>query len=143
MINSVEGKNFKVTPLFRYIQRQAEAAGLHVHWANAKETLQIFENEESLRLGKRYIGAIQYEGSNKHLKKEPDKVSLRFKRSNLTDYLRANLEKVTTFRRDKNIGPAINTSAESIAFKFHRLEEDEEETIKEIFSVVENHYSAE
>ncbi|WP_155800283.1 hypothetical protein [Planococcus halocryophilus] len=51
MINSVEGKNFKVTPLFHYIQRQAEAAGLHVHWANAKETLQLFENKESLRLG--------------------------------------------------------------------------------------------
>jgi hypothetical protein len=53
--------------------------------------------------------------------------------------MKADLEKITKFRCDKNAGPPINPSAESIAFKFCKLEETEKEAIEEIISLLKEH----
>lgn len=79
-----------------------------------------------------YLGALQYEGSNNFELKEPYIVNLRFKRAHLLQELKEALENITTFRKDKNDGPEINLSAESIAFKFKTLNPEVEETIDEI-----------
>jgi hypothetical protein len=139
MNSPLERYAFQITPLFEYIQSQAKAAGLWIHWEKAKEALQLFENEESFRQKKRYFGAMQYEGSKDFAQKEPHTVSFRFKRSNLPAALRTDLEKITTFRRDKNQGPPLNPLSESIAFKFQQLGEQEKATIEEITCVLKKY----
>ncbi len=110
--------------------------GCYIQHDQAKETLQLFLNNESFTNGERYIGAIQYEGSNHYEKREPHMVSWRFKRENLPSELKQRLEAIGTFRRDKNTGPAINPDAESIAFKFEELNELAKETILKIGEVL-------
>lgn len=127
--------HFEVSPIFHYIKEQAEGA-VFFHYDNAKETLQFYRNEGSYKNGERYIGAIQYEGSNNYIKREPHLVSFRFKRANLPNELKLQLEEIKEFRRDKNTGPAINLKAESIAFKFEELSEEARQTIKNIIWVL-------
>ncbi|WKA57303.1 hypothetical protein QWY16_12420 [Planococcus shenhongbingii] len=138
MTNSIE-KNFELAGLYEYIRSRLSAVGLWIHNENAKETLQFFKNEKSFLLRERYLGAIQYEGSADFSKKEPHTVSFRFKRSNLTDALKNDLEKIITFRCDKNKGPSINPLSESIAFKFKQLGENEKSTIDEIIRTLKEH----
>lgn len=128
--------SFNVTPIFNYIKEQAEQGGLHLHSDNSKQTVQLFLNKESFQNNEKYIGAIQYEGSNDFVKKEPHLVSWRFKRSNISNELRRDLEKITSLRRDKNMGPGVNPSAESISFKFESLNETTKETIANIMKVL-------
>lgn len=128
--------SFKVTPIFDYIKEQAEQAGLHIHYDNGKETYQLFLNKESYKNKEKYIGAIQYEGSNNYKNREPHLVNWRFKRSNISNELKQELESITSYRRDKNIGPEINPYAESISFKFEFLNEASKETIEEIIKVL-------
>lgn len=136
MKESLVEYTFKVTPIFDYIKEQAEQAGLHIHYDNGKETLQLFLNKESYKNKERYIGAIQYEGSNDYNNREPHLVSWRFKRSNISNELKQELESITSFRRDKNIGPGVNPSTESISFKFEFLNEAAKETIEKIVKVL-------
>jgi len=129
--------SFKVTPVFNYIIEQTEQAGLHInHFNNAKQSLQLFRNKESYEKNELYIGAIQYEGSSNFEEKEPHLVSWRFKRANISSELKQELESITSFRRDKNTGPAVNPKAESIAFKFENLNEQARETMKDIVKIL-------
>ena len=129
--------SFKVTPVFDYIQEQAEQAGLFIiHNHDAKRSLQLFMNKKSFENRDYYIGAIQYEGSKDYEKKEPNLVSWRFKRSNIPNELRQKLELITSFRRDKNDGPAVNPESESIAFKFSGLNEEAKKTMSEIVNTL-------
>lgn len=132
--------SLKVTPLFDHIKKQAQQSGVYLYYNNSKETLQLFKSEESFNCGDKYIGAIQYEGSNDYAKREPHLVSFRFKRANLPHELKQALEGITSFRRDKNSGASVNLDAESIAFKFQSLaEEGVEKTIAEIVDVLRKH----
>lgn len=128
--------NFAVTSVFSYIRKQCEEVGLYVHYEESKETLQLFLNQYSYSSGEKYIGAIQYEGSNDYQVREPHIVSFRFKRINLPIELRGNLESLSSFRRDKNSGSAMNPKDESIAFKFEELNEESKEAISLIISTI-------
>lgn len=140
MKDSLLKYSFKITPVFDYIQEQADQAGLYIiHNNDAKRSLQLFMNKESFETGEYYIGAIQYEGSKDYKKKEPNLVSWRFKRSNIPNGLKQKLELITSFRRDKNDGPAINPESESIAFKFSCLNEETKETMSEIANILKNY----
>ena len=131
--------SLKVTPIFNYIQEQAELAGLYIHYEKAKETVQLFLNRQTFEKGEKYIGAIQYEGSNDYANKEPHLVSWRFKRSNLLPELKTDLEEITNFRKDKNIGPVINPEAESIAFKFEHLDKEVEKIVNRIVKILQKY----
>ncbi|MDF0728925.1 hypothetical protein PY093_20135 [Cytobacillus sp. S13-E01] len=135
MKTPLDNYNFAVSPIFNFIKDQAEEA-VFLHYDIAKETLQLFRSEESYKNGDRYIRAIQYEGSNDYVKREPHVVSIRFKRANLPSELKQKLEDIKEFRRDKNTGPAINPQSESIAFKFERLSTEARETINNIIRVL-------
>jgi len=134
MKTPLDNYRFEVTPIFDYIKGQVEIV-VYLHYNQAKETMQLFLSEESFNQGDRYIGAIQYEGSNNYEEREPHLVSLRFKRSNLPEVLKNRLEEITEYRRDKNTGPAINPEAESIAFKFEVLNNEVKDTIEKIINV--------
>lgn len=134
----IEEYSFKVTPIFDYIKVQTEQAGLYIHYGKSKETLQFFLSKESFIKNEKYIGAIQYEGSNDYAKKEPHLVSWRFKRANISNELKQDLESILSFRRDKNIGPKVNSSTESISFKFEYWTESIKETIEEIGKSIKN-----
>ncbi len=135
MNTPLDNYNFAVSPIFNFIKKEAEEA-VFLYYDTAKETLQFFRSEESYKTGERYIGAIQYEGSNDYSKREPHIVSLRFKRTNLPIELKQQLEEIMEFRRDKNTGPAINPNAESIAFKFEQLSAEARQTINNIMCVL-------
>ena len=126
--------------IFSYIKELAEAV-VFLHCGTEKETLKFFMSKESYKKGDNYIGAIQYEGSNDYLNREPLIVSIQFKRANLPTELKHQLEKITDFRHDKNIGPAINPKAESIAFKFEHLNDEERQTITNIVGVLKQELS--
>lgn len=133
--------SFMVTPIFNFVKEQVERVGGYIHHDNGKETLQIYLSKKSFDEGDRYIGAIQYEGSNDYNKKEPHLVSWRFKRENLPCDLKQELEVITPFRKDKNTGTAINLQAESIAFKFEDLNENAKKAIQEIAEVLSKYTS--
>jgi hypothetical protein len=127
-----------LTRVFKMIHNQAVTAGLYIHWNGTSQTLQLFHNEASYNNKEKYIGAIQYEGSNDFTKKAPTTVSWRFKRGNIQTYLREALEEITDYRQDKNIGPNVDPSAESISFKFSSFNDEVEETILKVGKTIES-----
>ncbi|KSU89422.1 hypothetical protein ABEP17_04200 [Priestia flexa] len=126
----------EVTEIFHYIHDLCESAGLYIDWHGTTQTVQLYRNKESREAGDRYIGAIQYEGSNELQKRTPSTVSLRFRRSNLTSPFKYLLENITAFRKDTNKEPFVNAEAESIAFKFTALDEEAMETLRQIEDVL-------
>jgi uncharacterized coiled-coil DUF342 family protein len=123
---------FNVTHIFRYLQDRSLEAGLFLHYDDAKETIQLFLKEDN---DVKRIGAIQYEGSNDYEVKEPHIVSWRFERETLINELKEDLEQITSYRRDKNTGPAVNPEAQSIAFKLEELNDEAKITIDHIVKV--------
>lgn len=138
----VESYSFTVTPIFRHIRLSAEVAGAYLHQGNAKETLQFYSSEQAFQEGKPYWGAIQYEGSNDYEKKEPSRVSWRFKRANLPEELKQELEVIEAFRQDTNAGAPTDPNSESIAFKFDSFNLAAKATIKEIRNALENYLTS-
>lgn len=133
--------SFDITPVFEHIQSLVEKAGLYViHNNDAQRSLQFYKNKESYYNKERYLGAIQYEGSADYEKKEPNLVSWRFKRENIPVDFRQSLESITSFRRDKNKGPAVNPKSESIAFKFDSLGAGALETMDDIVNIIKRYY---
>ncbi|WP_233204975.1 hypothetical protein [Geobacillus sp. WSUCF-018B] len=130
---------FATAPLFHFIASKSMEAGLHVCDGRGKQTVQLFMNDAASEKGKKRIGAIQYEGSNDYAMKEPYIVSWRFERALLPDGLKRDLEAITAFRRDRNVGPSINPNAQSIAFKFEALTDGAKETIEAITAVLKKH----
>ncbi|WP_102345907.1 hypothetical protein [Bacillus sp. Marseille-P3661] len=139
MKNPLELNFGLVSEVFKYIHEQALSSGLYVHLTGNYQTLQLFRDQRAFDGGEKYIGAIQFEGSNNFDVKPPSIVSLRFKRSNLSKNLLEELESITDYRKDKNSGPNINTSAESIAFKFESLDYKAKETIGRIGGIVKQY----
>ncbi|WP_456276553.1 hypothetical protein [Bacillus sp. AK128] len=127
---------FNITPIFRYIQDRSLEAGLFLRYDEAKETIQLFLKEEN---EVKRIGAIQYEGSNDYENREPHIVGWRFERDLLLHELKQDLERITSYRRDKNTGPAVNPEAQSIAFKFEELDESMKEAVDRIVKVIKNY----
>ncbi len=130
--------DFQITPLFHYIWEKSKEAGLYPDFASGKETIQLFIDHDILEDRAIRVGAIQYEGSNSS-EREPHLVNWRFERRVLPEELRKDLESITLFRRDKNTGPNINTSAQSIAFKFEELNEATKEAVENIVNVLMRH----
>jgi hypothetical protein len=128
-----------LTRVYKMIHNQAVNAGLYIHWNGTSQTLQLFVYEASYNNKEKYIGAIQYEGSNHFAKKAPTIVSWRFKRANIHSYLIEALEEITDYMQDKNKGPNVDPSAESISFKFSSFNDEVEETILKIGKTIENH----
>ncbi|MCX8046569.1 MAG: hypothetical protein N3A70_06795 [Anoxybacillus gonensis] len=131
--------SFAITPLFNFIVKKSTEAGLHVHCENTKQTLQLFMSDAFVKGGRKRVGAVQYEGCNNYAIKEPHIVSWRFYRALLPSELKEDLEKITSFRRDKNTGPRVNPQAQSIVFKFEALTDDAKEAIEQIASVLKKH----
>ncbi|MFS0576614.1 hypothetical protein AB1K83_13330 [Sporosarcina sp. 179-K 3D1 HS] len=134
----VESYSFAITPIFRHIRLSTEVAGAYLHQRDAKETLQFYSSEKAFQEGQPYWGAIQYEGSNDYGEKEPSLVSWRFKRANLPEELRQELEAIEAFRQDTNSGASMDPQAESIAFKFGKFDLAAKATMKEIRNALEN-----
>jgi len=130
---------FAITPIFHFIAIKSMEAGLYLCDGHAKQTVQLLMRDSAFENGKKRIGAIQYEGSNDYTEKEPCMVSWRFERALLPDGLKQELEAITAFRRDHNKGPAINPSAQSIAFKFDELTDAAKETIEAITAVLKKY----
>jgi hypothetical protein len=57
-----------ITETFKEIHNQSISSNLFVHWNGTSQTLQLFLNKESYQDNQKYIGAIQYEGSNNLMK---------------------------------------------------------------------------
>ncbi|AMX85162.1 hypothetical protein GS3922_00400 [Geobacillus subterraneus] len=130
---------FAITPVFHFIAAKSMEAGLYLCGGYAKQTVQLWLKDPTVENGKRRIGAIQYEGSNDYTVKEPSMVSWRFERALLPDGLKQELEATSAFRRDRNDGPPVNPSAQSIAFKFETLTDAAKETIERIAAVLQRY----
>ncbi|PAK46836.1 hypothetical protein [Priestia megaterium] len=126
----------EVTELFHYIYEVCETAGIYIDWSGTAQTVQLYRSKESFLSGERYIGAIQYEGSNQFQKRWPSTVSLRFRRANLSFILKYCLEQIEDYRKDTNKEPFINPNAESIAFKFTSLTDETKQVISKIKEVL-------
>ncbi|QDP99723.1 hypothetical protein FOH38_03670 [Lysinibacillus fusiformis] len=66
-------------------------------------------------------------------------MSWRFKRSNISQELEQAPEEITAFRKDKESGPAINQTSESIAFKFQQINRIEKQVILQIADVLQRY----
>ncbi|TYR80559.1 hypothetical protein FZC66_09285 [Priestia megaterium] len=125
----------EVTEIFHYIYEVCERSGIYIDWSGTTQTVQLYKSKESYLCGEKYIGAIQYEGSNQFQKRIPSLVSLHFRRANLSYIFRYLLENIKEFRKDTNKEPFINPDAESISFKFTSLSEEAVNVINKIEDV--------
>lgn len=141
MSNPVNYDFGPISKVYALILKQSRESDLYVHWTGTWQTMQLYLNEESFNNKEKYIGAIQYEGSNNYKEKLPHIVSWRFKRVNLNAVLRDALEEITEFRMDKNKKPYINPSSESIAFKFTNFGSKEKLAIEKIGDVIKKLHS--
>lgn len=72
-----------ISEIFKVIMGISTDLGFFLYSDEAKQTIQIYESKEAFEKKEKYLGAIQYEGSNDFEVKAPHIVSWRFKRLNI------------------------------------------------------------